>query len=58
LTGAVLDYAVTIDSVETLTSIDFFSQLPDNMEHMVESSFNVEEWEEGNGRKERKTKSQ
>ncbi len=44
LTGSVLDYAVTIDSVETLTNIDFFSKLPDFMENNIESSFSVNLW--------------
>lgn len=31
-------FAVTIDSVEVLTGLDFFSALPDSLEHLLESS--------------------
>ncbi|MBC8182070.1 DNA/RNA non-specific endonuclease [candidate division KSB1 bacterium] len=44
LSGAVFDYAVTVDSLEKLTNIDFFSQIPGNMEDLIESSFNVDLW--------------
>lgn len=37
-------FAVTVDSVETLTGIDFFSVLPDKIEQEVESSFNLKDW--------------
>lgn len=37
-------YAVTVDSVENLTGIDFFPVLPDVLEEKVESSFNLRDW--------------
>lgn len=43
-TKSVFDYAVTIDSVEHLTGIDFFPMLPDSLEHNLESYMNVELW--------------
>ena len=38
------NYAVTIDSVETLTGIDFFPNLDDEIENKVESEKNIKEW--------------
>jgi endonuclease G, mitochondrial len=37
-------YAVTIDSVEKLTQIDFFWQLPDSEEKIIEGKMNVLSW--------------
>lgn len=37
-------FAVTIDSVEALTGIDFFPILPDDIEDAVESSINLPDW--------------
>lgn len=37
-------FAVTIDSVEKVTGIDFFPLLPDPQEKAIESSLNVKEW--------------
>jgi len=37
-------YAVTIDSVEKITNIDFFYQLPDDREIMIESAIDVNKW--------------
>jgi len=37
-------YAVTVDSVERLTMIDFFSVLPDEIETAIESEFRLEDW--------------
>lgn len=34
---ALSDYAVTVDSVETVTGLDFFSQLPDALENRLEA---------------------
>lgn len=42
---SVFDFAVTIDSVEHLTGIDFFPALPDSLEHFLESHINLEKWE-------------
>lgn len=38
------EYAVTVDSVERLTGIDFFPALPDNIEDEVESNYNIKSW--------------
>jgi endonuclease G len=37
-------YAVSIDSVEKITGIDFFPLLPDKQEKAIESNLNVNEW--------------
>ncbi len=37
-------YAVTIDSVEKVTGIDFFPLLPDDQERIIESSINLKNW--------------
>ncbi len=42
---SVFDYAVSIDSVEHLTGIDFFSALPDSLEIFLESTIEIEKWE-------------
>lgn len=41
---SVFHYAVSVDSVEKLTGIDFFPALPDSLERIVERSFDVEKW--------------
>jgi len=38
------DYAVTIDSVERFTGIDFFPQLPDSDERLIESTLTLQSW--------------
>ncbi len=38
------DYMVSVDSVETLTGIDFFSELPDDLEENLESTFMPFRW--------------
>ena len=38
------DYAVSIDKVEELTGIDFFTNLPDEIEMGIESSYNISLW--------------
>lgn len=38
-------YAVPIDSVETLSGIDFFPELPDDLENRLESQCNISDWE-------------
>ena len=43
--GAIKKYAVTVDEVEQLTGIDFFSALDDNEETDVEAHFNLLQWE-------------
>lgn len=37
-------YAVSVDSVEKLTGLNFFQQLPDSIEQRVEASFQVPMW--------------
>ncbi len=38
------DYMVSIDSIETLTGIDFFPELPDDLEENLEASFSPFRW--------------
>ncbi|MBS3771552.1 MAG: DNA/RNA non-specific endonuclease [Bacteroidales bacterium] len=38
------EYATTIDAVERRTGIDFFHELPDNVENDLEGSVDVNEW--------------
>jgi endonuclease G, mitochondrial len=38
------NYAVTIDSVEKFTGIDFFPKLPDDQERIIESTLSVNSW--------------
>jgi len=37
-------FAVTIDSVEAVTGVDFFYQLPDEQENIIESTVNLSKW--------------
>ncbi|MBQ7571555.1 MAG: DNA/RNA non-specific endonuclease, partial [Bacteroidaceae bacterium] len=37
-------YAVSIDELERLTGIDFFCNLPDNLENQVESNLVLSLW--------------
>lgn len=37
-------YVNTIDEVERITSYDFFSALPDDIENKVESTYNMSDW--------------
>lgn len=39
-----IDYAVSVDSIESLTGIDFFSILDDDMENSLESNLNMSRW--------------
>ncbi len=39
------DYINTIDQVERITGIDFFSALPDSLENIIESEGRLEDWE-------------
>ncbi|HEY0029450.1 MAG TPA: DNA/RNA non-specific endonuclease [Bacteroidia bacterium] len=41
---SVFNYAVSIDSLERLTAIDFFPALPDSLENNLESHLSVELW--------------
>ena len=38
------DYAVTVDSVERLTNIDFFPQLSDTLENRLEAAVYYDSW--------------
>jgi endonuclease G len=40
----VFNYAVSIDSVEHLTGIDFFPALPDSLESVLESKIDINSW--------------
>ncbi|MDE6521468.1 MAG: DNA/RNA non-specific endonuclease [Muribaculaceae bacterium] len=42
--GNMQDYATTIDEVEKITGFDFFSTLPDELEHKLESTYSFAEW--------------
>jgi endonuclease G len=44
-------YAVSVDSVESITGIHFFSALPDSLEQKLESEFNVADWPFGKEKK-------
>jgi endonuclease G len=41
-------YMVTVDSVETLSGIDFFPALPDSLENILESHSDFSIWNQGN----------
>jgi len=42
--ASVFNYAVSIDSVERLTGIDFFPALPDSLEHVLEMQADSTQW--------------
>ncbi len=46
-------HAISIDSVESITGIDFFYKLPDNIEEQVERSYSWEKWSTVSTRKEK-----
>lgn len=37
-------YAVPVDSVEKLTGLDFFTNLPDSLQNRMEAHFNIQNW--------------
>ena len=43
--GNMADYAMSIDDVEQLTGIDFFFNLPDDLENRIESTYSFKEWD-------------
>jgi len=45
LDGEPFKYAVTVDSVEALTGIDFFANLQDEFENRIESQIDLEAWQ-------------
>jgi endonuclease G, mitochondrial len=40
----VMNYACSIDSIETLTGIDFFASLADELENKLEGGYDVKKW--------------
>lgn len=38
------NYVVPIDEIENITGIDFFSELPDNIEDELEAGINLDDW--------------
>jgi endonuclease G len=42
--GSLRKYVVTVDSVETVTSMNFFKQLPNELENKIESQFDISYW--------------
>ncbi|MHC1775639.1 MAG: DNA/RNA non-specific endonuclease [Lentimicrobium sp.] len=44
LTGNLAEYAVSIDSVEKLTGLDLFYNLPDDTESLIESTIHLKDW--------------
>lgn len=40
----IFEYAVTIDSVESLLKIDLYDKLPDNIESEIEKKFDINDW--------------
>ena len=38
------EFVVSVDSIETLTGIDFFPQLKDNIENRLEGSSSYKNW--------------
>jgi endonuclease G, mitochondrial len=43
--GSLYSYTVSVDKIESLTGIDFFSELPDNIEEELESKVVLENWD-------------
>ncbi len=43
-TSELSQYAVSIDDLETLTNIDFWSTLPDSIENQIESEVIIDDW--------------
>lgn len=43
--GGMFDYAISVDEVEKITGIDFFYNLPDNIEKEIESSWVQKDWQ-------------
>lgn len=42
--GNMQDYSMTVDEVEKETGLDFFSNLPDDIENKIESTVSFKEW--------------
>lgn len=43
-TGELLDYAISVDSIESMTGLDFYYLLPDRLENDIENTFNLNYW--------------
>jgi endonuclease G len=43
----VINFALSIDSVEKITGINFFASLPDTLENKIESKFDIKLWQTG-----------
>ncbi len=41
---SLVDFAITVDSLEQITGFDFFSQLPDSIENELESKVKLDGW--------------
>jgi len=41
----VMHYAVNVDSVEKLTGIDFFPDIPDEQENKIEAHYDIKKWQ-------------
>ena len=44
--GGIEQHAVSVDSVERLTGIDFFASIPDDVEGAIESSCDMKQWDQ------------
>ncbi len=41
---SIKSFAVSINAIEKLTSIDFFAKLPDDLEQKIETNVKIEDW--------------
>ena len=41
----ILSFVVTIDHIESITGIDFFEEIPDDIENELESKVNLKDWD-------------
>jgi endonuclease G len=44
LINGLQNYVCSVDSVEKITGLDFFSELPDNLEEQFESNYDLKDW--------------
>ncbi len=49
--GNMASYAVTVDEVEKITGLDFFSVLPDDIEDDIESTMSFKDWNSSRNKK-------
>ena len=45
VTNPLSQYVVTVDIIESLTGINFFSGLEDKLENQLEGSINIDSWD-------------